>query len=270
MKRILLAITFLGATFFTDVYAQFTGGSAGRQTVPAPATTTKTVTDKGAFDNAFYIRVGQSSPKGQFGALPTMDKSARDSFNGQDGSGAQKGIVAEMGLISYFQDIPLAEQFKLGLDVNLAFASHKLDWSSMDANYDNEMAASMVFAGLKIGPAFSYNPVGKLIFDVFFKVNPGISSAPEIYYYESKDLNNSYSYTLSNDGTPAFSVRKSLGLNVRYSALMVGMEYNYGNVKYSLYEDYYGQVNGTSFSNFDTFEVETPTSMLLLTAGFKF
>ena len=269
MKRILLAATLLGATFFTDAYAQFTGGSAGHQTTPTP-TTTKTVTDKGVFDNAFYIRVGQASPKGQFGALPTMENTARASFNGEDGSGAQNGVVFEMGLISYFQEVPLAEQFKLGLDVNLAFSSHQIDWTSMSPNYDTEGAIPMVFAGLKIGPVFSYNPAGKLILDSFFKLNPCMSSAPEVYYDEYLNANNSYSYTLSNDGTPAFALRKSIGMNLRYSALMLGLEYNYGKVKYSLYEDYSSTVNGTTTSNFDTFDVETPTSMLLLTAGFKF
>lgn len=272
MKRILLAATFLGATFFTNAYAQFTGGSAGQGV--APVTTTKTVTkaakDRGVFDNAFYMRIGQSTPKGKFGEAPTMEKSGRDSFNGVDGSGAQKGFVAEMGLISYFRDLPLAEQFRLGLDVNLAVSVNKLDWSSLNSNFSNEGTVPMTFAGLKIGPAFSYNPAGKLILDAFFKFNPCFSTAPDIYYYENQDTNNNYSYSLSNDLTPVFAVRKSLGMNIRYSALMLGLEYNYGKVKYNLYEDYSGTVNGAPTSGYDAFEVKTPTSMFLLTGGFKF
>jgi len=265
MKRFLLAATFLGATFFTNAYAQFTGGSAGHAPATTPTTTPKTVTDKGVFDNAFYIRVGQSSPKGKLGEAPTMSKSARDSFNGQDGTGMQKGFVAEMGLISYFNDVPLAEQFKLGLDVSLAVSSNELDWSSLSPNYDNTGLMPMVFAGAKIGPAFSYNIVDKLIVDGFFKLNPCISTAPEVYYYESVNSNTSYSYTLSNDYTPVFALKKSIGANLRYSAFMLGLEYNYGKVKYTMYESYSGNDYNTA-----EFETETPTSMLLLTGGFKF
>ncbi len=275
MKKFLLAAACLGATFCTDAYAQFTGGSAGREPNNAPTVTKKT-TDKGVFDNAFYIRVGQSSPKGKFGEAPTMSKSAVASFNGEDGSGAQNGVVFELGLISYLREVPLADQYKVGIDASLAFSSNRLDWTTMDENYDNEGTVPMIFAGFKVGPVFSYNIAGKLIADAYFKLNPGISSGPDIYYASSSGTN-SYNYSISNStivsdgGEPTFSVRKSLGMNLRYSALMLGLEYNYGKVGYTLYESYDSSVNGTTVNSGDNeIEVKMPTSTLLLTVGVKF
>lgn len=270
MKRILLAAAFFGTTLFTDAFAQFTGGSAGREATPA-APAKPAPTDKGVFDNAFYFKFGRSTPKGTFGDVPTMARSAEDSYNGLDGLGATNGINFEMGLLAYLRSIPLAEKFKIGIDAGISVSANQVDWTPMNPNYQTTDQVPFIFSGFKIGPAFSYNIVDRLIVDVYAKINPCFSTPADISFYED-NADESYSYSLTNAAvSPTFATRKSLGMNLRYSALLLSMEYNFGKVNYSLDESFYTYSSGTlTNSGFRNFEAETPTNSLLLSVGLKF
>lgn len=149
--------------------------------------------DKGVFDNAFYIRLGSQSPGGDLKTAEAIT------------AGAQ----FEIGTIFYIKEVRLPERLKFGIDATFAsisgFANRKM------MNEDNK-TDSYFTAGFKVGPALSYNFAGKWIADIYVKLHSHqfMTGEDENHGYHAADQ--------KNFGT-------SLGLNIRWKALMLGCEY---------------------------------------------
>lgn len=219
---------------------------------------TETVAAKTADSgNNLYLKAGFSVPVGRFGQSPTATQSMIASFNGKDGTGAKLGFNFELGGIYHISNTVLPEKFLFGIDGGMHFTSNPIDWSSLEmpGKYEN---SAFYFFGLKIGPIVSYVVNEDIILDGFFKVNPVGSLAGILDYSES-----GYKATIGGTKDMTFGFKKSIGVNLRYKALLLGAELNWGRINFDIKEEY-------SVGGGHNYTVKTPTTMVLLTAGIKF
>lgn len=148
--------------------------------------------DKGVFDNAFYARVGYAIPGGD---LKTSEA-------------ITAGATFEVGTIFYINALTLPEKMKLGLDVTYVSIS---GFANQKMSKEENKTDSYFQAGAKLGPCFSYNFADEFIGDLYFKLYPNMFGTGE-------DENHGY----SADGQ--FKLGTSFGLNLRWKALMLGVE----------------------------------------------
>jgi hypothetical protein len=251
MKALILIIVAVLLCQF--IFAQITSGSGG-QTNERP-----TVSNSGndnIFDNAFYLRVGSTKPLGPFGETPDNLGHFYDSYSGEKGFGAKRGIMAEMGTIFYL-DLPLPEKIKFGIDATfLDFSFNGVDWKDPDVSI-----SSFLFAGVKVGPAFSVNPIGKIVLDGYFKIAPTMVRVGYADYYSDN-------WSCYIEDTYHSVIHKSIGLNFRYQALILGWELNWGEIKgdYTYYEYNYNTSNSIS----KLIEGNIATKTQRFTLGLKF
>lgn len=249
---------------YCTAFSQITGGGAGNG---EPAGTRKAPKgDVGVFDNAFYLRAGFSIPVGLFGQKPSLSSPILAIYNGEDGMGAVTGGTFEMGTIFYLRNIPLQEQFKLGIDVSwLDISWNNLDWGVKTGNYQgmsvvNNNSVPYFFLGPKIGPVFSYNVIDNLIIDAYYKLNPVFYAGGMVDFF-SEDGKHYYAET-----DPGAGFRHAFGVNARYNMLMLGLELNTGTISNYVYSS--TEENGNT--QYKDGEVETPIKTVRLTLGLKF
>lgn len=177
----------------------------------------------GVFDNAVYLRLGYGFPGGDLKTKEVIT------------AGAQ----FEAGTIFYLQSLKLHEKLKLGIDVTLAGQG----FVNQDNMFNNNQTNSYMKAGLKVGPCLSYNFAGDWIADGYFKLFPHAFGTGEhdTYFAETQ-----------------FKLGTSMGLNIRYKALILGCEMSSG--KYDF--EYSGGEEPENVS------IKLPATMLSL--GVKF
>jgi len=156
-------------------------------------------------DNVFYFRLGYSMPSWkQFGF--TQDLLEGNGFK-------RSGAMLEMGKIYMLNSIPLPENMKIG--INADFFS--IYWHLFSSDEYNEDIGTLRLDS-KIGPSFTYMPVDKLAIDVYVKADISWVTATVDVYDKNYDDADGYGKV----GT----VGLSTGFNVRYSKLMLGVEYS--------------------------------------------
>jgi hypothetical protein len=161
------------------------------------------------YDNRFYFRFGYSNPSWeQFGA----DK---DFW----AEGVKRvGATGEIGTIFMLNAIPMPNKTVLGIDVNY-LSGYWNQFSHDKLGYTTDLMT--LRADSKIGPSFTYNPVAKLNFDIYVKATISwVTSSVFVYDDDNEDADVFL-------GTTTFGI--STGMNVRYSILMLGIEFN--NIK---------------------------------------
>jgi len=226
MKKLYLLV--LSIAIASIAMAQVTGG--GKVTEQSqPVTVVKKKADKGVFKNTFYFAWATASPKGR------MNKTA-NSLNDivtYGYGGMASGLSFTMGSNFYFKEIDMtklgmSDQFKLGLDVTYSSATicKKLNETLIDGIED----LNLFYGAIKIGPVLSFNPVGKLVIDAKFTLQPTVVN----YYNRFSAYRQLYNanYYESVEGT-AFKLRKGLGIYARYRPLMIGFELSWGKVKFN-------------------------------------
>jgi hypothetical protein len=197
-----------------------------------------------------YIRFGYS--------IPTWK------YEGFDGKGdwpdeiKRSGASFEVGSIYMLNAIKIAPGMRLGINV---------DFLSLDYHrfYEKETKSSQnfVFVGSKIGPSFSYSPVKHLVFDTYFKFNPVWMNA---YYLKAGDSGIEDDFALGYMG-----IKYSVGLNVRYSILMLGFEFNPGYGKFRIYDKENNEFSDDYLGNEDDNDSKkTPVPGMKFTLGLSF
>jgi hypothetical protein len=118
-----------------------------------------------------------------------------------------------------------------------------------------------MFAGSKVGPSFSYSPVDRLVFDTYFKFNPVWVAANAIVSSEEDD----------NEFFLGFmGIKYSVGMNVRYSILMMGFEFNPGFAKLKWFDDEAKELTDEYFGNVNDNSKKTPVPAMNFTIGLSF
>ncbi|NVO20772.1 MAG: hypothetical protein HXX13_13810 [Bacteroidetes bacterium] len=185
---------------------------------------------KGVFDNAFYIKAGYAFPGG----------------NLKDMEVVTAGAQFEVGTIFYINALKLPENMKLGIDATyISISGYANRKQAMNENKTD----SYFRAGAKIGPCFSYNFAGNWIGDVFVKLYPHSFIMGEHKYNE---------YSAANQT----KLGASMGLNIRYKALVVGYEFISGKYDFTHPESAGDMILDKNVS------IKIPTSILSI--GVKF
>ena len=176
-------------------------------------------------DNVFYFRLGYSSPSWeQFGGT-------KDDFK----DFSKSGFMAEIGKIYMLNFIPMPENMAIGIDVDfLSIYWHRFSNSNDFGDID---IATLRFDS-KVGPSFTFSPVDKLAFDVYVKADFSWVTATAVVYDNDAADADGYGKVVS--------VGLSTGLNVRYSKLMLGIEFNTISPKLEDVDndgEYFGNIN---------------------------
>lgn len=172
------------------------------------------------FDNAVYFRLGYGFPGGDLKAEEVITA----------------GGQFEAGTVFYVNALDFADKFKTGIDVTyVSVAGYIHQKNALDNNQTN----SYFTAGIKAGPCLSYNFAGEWIADGYFKLFPHafVTGEHDTYYADTQ-----------------YKLGTSLGLNIRYKALILGCEFTSG--KYDF--DYSG---GEGIQNVSK---KLPTTLLSL------
>lgn len=183
---------------------------------------------------AFYFRLGTSIPSWKYAGA-----------SGQSDWGDTKryGAVFEVGSIFMLNAIKIADGLRIGINVDYLSVSSHIFTNSEVSPTQTDIA---FFVGSKLGPSISYSPVKLLVFDVFTKINPVWIGG----------VNETYGSSINSDASNTtylgyVGLKYSVGLNIRFSVLMVGFEFNPGSLKLKNTDtdDYFGnpwEVNSTS------------------------
>lgn len=195
-----------------------------------------------------YFRIGLSSPTWKY--LGSDEKSDWDNAK-------RIGGLLEVGNIFMLNSLKIAPDMRLGINVDyLSVNYHRF--------FDNEIDFNMNFyyVGSKIGPSFSYSPVSKLVFDVYAKINP-VWVAGSVWAYPDELTEDEYFLGF-------MGIKWSVGLNVRYSLLMLGFEFNPGYAKFRYYDKEENEFSDDYMSNLNDNKDTTPVPAMNFSIGISF
>jgi hypothetical protein len=212
--------------------------------------TSAAYTQDGNLKKQFYLRFGAS--------LPTWKFYGYDGKSDFTDNTKRIGGIFEVGSIYMLNGIKLADGMRIGINVDylsLGMNKFKMDGS----NASN----AFYFAGSKIGPSFSYSPVNHLVIDTYVKFNP-VWVAMDNISFSDDNIENQFFLGF-------MGIKYSVGLNVRFSVLMLGFEFNpgYSKLRYfdkeenKLSEDYYGDASKVNSK-------KTPVPCMNMTLGLSF
>ena len=163
-----------------------------------------TLAQSSGLENKFYFRFGYVNPTKGYLGVEKDDYDFWDYLN-------IAGTNFELGSIFMINSIPMPEG--LGIGINADYADISTIFLT-DPQYDE---TSMMFKlAVKVGPSLSYNPVGDLVLDAFFKIQiPAIGLATELGEDSFDDI-----YM----GFGGFGI--ATGFNIRWNFIMAGFEFN--------------------------------------------
>jgi hypothetical protein len=203
--------------------------------------------ENGDLKKQFYFRFGWSSP-----SWKTYGAEGKDDFPSDV---RRFGGVFEMGAIFIINRWKIADGLRIGINVDyLSLSAHAFDISDNLNTYNG-------FIGSKVGPSLSYSPVKSLTFDVFAKINPiwlGGVVGDDGDVDENEDVYIGY-----------LGMKYSLGVNIRWTILVFGFEYNPGSLKLKN-DKGMGEYLGDIFNYPDEPGEKTSLTALNFTLGFSF
>jgi len=204
---------------------------------------------QGDLDNTFYFRFGLSKP--------TKTYMGTEKADWDNNNLKRTGFCFELGSIFMINQLDMGDGLRLGINVDyLAVNYHAMK----DAG--DGLGAFIV--GSKVGPSLSYSPVDKLVFDGYAKLNP-TWVAGLIYVGDYSDMLG------LNYGLGTFGIGYSLGINVRYSILMLGFEFNKSWNKLKNYDTDGNVIDDSYVGNFhDADKDATPMPSYNFTIGLAF
>jgi len=167
--------------------------------------------NSGDLDNQFYFRFGYSLPVGNY--LMPFDTDTDPDWTDI----TRFGTSFELGSIFMLNSIPMPDGLRLGVNVDyLSTSYHRLTGVGSDQSLLVWKLAA------KVGLSLSYSPVQELVFDTYFKAHVPVVALmwAEDYFDDLLIATRAIGY--------------ATGINVRYSFLMIGVEYNTVNM---IFED---------------------------------
>lgn len=200
MKKLFFAFIILGISL--KAFAQNEGNSE----------------NQGDLESQFYFRFGYSLPVSNY-LMPV------DSDTDLDWTDISRfGTSFELGSIFMLNGIPMPDGLRLGVNIDyLSTSFHRLTVAATDTIYEEIPGGEIKVWKLaaKLGLSLSYSPVQDLVFDMYFKAHvPALTTK----YFDS--------FSFENIGTRAIGY--ATGINVRYTFLLLGVEYNTVNM---IFED---------------------------------
>lgn len=164
--------------------------------------------NSGDLKNKFYLRFGLANPSWKYYG-----------YNGKiefPPEVKRFGGAFELGSLFMINRMKIMEGMRLGINIDYLSVSSQF-LTTNDINYYN------LFIGSKIGPSLSFSPVKSLCFDVFAKLNPIWAAGVG---FDNGDMDKNKDVYVRYIG-----MKYSAGVNLRWSFLMFGFEYNPGSMK---------------------------------------
>jgi hypothetical protein len=258
MKKLILLLL-IANIFPLGIFAQVTGGNSGDGgTKPIVKNQ-----EKGVFSNTFFIAFGMTSSMGKFNenVLVLHD------IVGNSKGGMSKGYTFTMGSNFYLKNIDLTkigmpDNLRLGIDVTYLNLNFTVDQNS-SMQYSGFYHNSTTFLGAKVGPFLSYNPIGNLIIDAKFTLQP------TVVFYHNYIENSAVLYNTEDyvDGI-AVKLRKGLGIYTIYKPFMLGIELSWGKANFK--QMYVYDNTGDYTYNDDYIEKKLGTTRFDFVLGFAF
>jgi hypothetical protein len=121
----------------------------------------------------------------------------------------------------------------------------------------------LFFVGSKIGPSFSFCPVQRLTLDAYFKLNPIWVSGYAQISQSDEDIDNEIYMGF-------FGLKYSIGMNVRYTILMLGFEFNPGFARLRYYDKDQNKLTKEFMGNVNDNKERTPVPAINFTVGVSF
>jgi hypothetical protein len=163
-----------------------------------------TLAQSSGLENQFYFRFGYVNTTKSYLGIDEEDYDFWDYLT-------KVGSSFELGSIFMLNSIPMPEVLRIGINV---------DYTEISTNFltftDYDETLMVLKLAAKVGPSISYNPVGDMVIDVFFKaqlpllglaMDVGDSSGDEVYI-----------------GFGGVGI--ATGFNVRWNFIMAGFEFN--------------------------------------------
>lgn len=252
MKKLFI-LCLVAILFPMGLFAQITSGNINDGGTKPP----KSNINQGAIHNSFFFAWGLTSSMGKFGNDVMVSNDVLTYGYG----GMSKGISFTMGSNFYFKNIDfskigMSDKFKLGLDVTYLNVNFTRSYNTTMIDAIGDLMDVTAFFGVKVGPVFSYNPVGKLIIDAKFTLQPTVLIYDIIPYYSSDGY---------IDGS-AFKVRSALGIYTKFKPFILGIELNWGRANFR--ELYVSE--GGYYGNDAYYERKLGTTRFDFVFGFSF
>jgi len=168
------------------------------------------------------------------------------------------GGVFEVGSIFMLNSIKLSPGMRLGINVD--YLSLNFNRFSLESDF-GAVSENFAMIGSKLGPSFSYSPVNNLVLDAYFKFNPVWVAGNFI----STDVEEDNEFWLGFMG-----IKYSVGMNVRYSILMVGLEFNPGFAKLRYFDKDEKELTQEYYGNWNDNGKRTPAPAMNFTIGLSF
>lgn len=195
-----------------------------------------------------YFRLGFSIPSWKYRGYEKDDWGSE--FN-------RIGGIFEAGSIFMLNSIKLAPGMRIGINIDyLSVNYHRFGLQEEDAS------ENFIYIGSKVGPSFSFCPVQRLVFDAYAKINP-VWVAGGLMYYNSELFDDEVYLGF-------MGIRYSVGLNVRYSILMLGVEFNPGFAKLRYWDPDEKELTDEYLGNANDNKDKTPVPGVNFTVGLSF
>lgn len=254
-----------------------------------PNTITVTDSSKTYWTNSTYLTAGFVAPMGAWGKAPTATTMNGIAKSGNLGMG--NGVNFQFGSVFYIQrKKPLPNNnFKIGINATffdftyMSYSDSKLKTSRVQRPVDYSIRGFYSF-GMKLGVCGSYRIVRNIYADLYLNANPVWSGLGPLLNNEDETKNvttGNYDQTLDTiiyfrpepDGSVfTFNVRSTIGANIRFKALTLGIEYVFGGFKPNGYIKSYSKdaASGTTYSNLSSFSPSIRTNMFKVNMGLTF
>lgn len=175
-------------------------------------------------ENVGYVKVGWTFPMGEYYRFKDELK---------DYGGGHTGLSLNYGSIYYFAKSPITNRLHIGLNVDWVYLTS--DYMSYEYNdetnsitwdgYNEELRYAM-----KIGPSLTFKPNSLIQIDAFLKLNPTLG----LYVFEA---NTNQIGIKNQDGVEfGYGFQGTVGGQLRFSILVVGLEFDLGDIYYEEYD----------------------------------
>ncbi|MEQ8324487.1 MAG: hypothetical protein RH916_07400 [Vicingaceae bacterium] len=212
------------------------------------------------FKKGMTIKLAYAIPQGGFGEnMPLNPFNNRYTLNTMN-----SGIGLQLGTMYFLNFIDLGDKMALGIDVTWLSTTYQIgnydfvrNYVDENINYTDagEFDMYYLYFSAEAGPSFSFSPNEKLAFDLSFKLSPTFALSGGDYPLES--IGDS-----ERLGASAFGLRYCPAFYFRYSLLMLGVEYNMGDLDL--------QYKTTGIIELTESQVSMPFDGLRLILGVKF
>lgn len=169
----------------------------------------------------FTIKLAYVMPQSDFGILPPTFPFVLNTMN--------SGFGLQVGKMYFINAIDLGDKFKIGVDVtwiSFSYLSGNYDYSRTFNNGNEteeiEFPISYMLFSAEVGPSFSFSPTEKMALDIAFKITPTFMTSSGEYFINTGDRESFLASGVGLRYTPAFYFR--------YGPILLGVEYNMGDV----------------------------------------